>query len=181
MSFNPDPNKQAQEVIFSRKTKKTNYPPLTFRKNTVSQSTSQKHLGVILDASLSFQEHLISVQSKTNKSIGLLRKLQNTLPRQALITIYKAFVRPNLDYDDILYDQTYNASFHQKLEKIQYNACIAITTAISGTPKEKIYQELGLESLASRPWFRKLCFFFKILKKKSPDYLLRIIPQRRSS
>ena len=65
MSFNPDPNKQAQEVIFSRKTKKLNHPPLTFSKSTVSQSTYQKHLGVILDASLSFDEHLISVQSKT--------------------------------------------------------------------------------------------------------------------
>ena len=60
MSFNPDPNKQAQEVIFRRKTKKTNHLSLTLKKSTVSQSTSQKHLGVILDASLSFEEHLIS-------------------------------------------------------------------------------------------------------------------------
>ena len=161
--------------------KKINNPPLTFSKSTVSQSTSQQHLAVILDASLSFDEHLISVQSKTNKTIGLLRKLQNTLPRQALITIYKAFVRPHLDYGDILYDQDYNASFHQKLEKIQYNCCIAITGAIRGASKEKIYQELGLESLESRCWFRKLCFFFKILKNTSPDYLFRIIPQRRPS
>ena len=75
MSFNSDPNKQAQEVIFSKKTKKINHPLLTFNKSSVSQSTSQKHLGVILDASLSFEEHLIGVQSKTNKTIGLLRKL----------------------------------------------------------------------------------------------------------
>ena len=90
MRFNPDPNKQAQEVIFSRKTKKLNHPPLTFSKSTVSQSTYQKHLGVILDASLSFNEHLISVQSKANKTIDLLRKFHNTLPRQALITTYNA-------------------------------------------------------------------------------------------
>ena len=117
--FNPDRNKQSQKVIFSRKTKKINHPPVTFSKNAVSQRTSQKHLGVILDASLSFHKHLISVQSKTNKTIGLPHKLQNTLPRQALITIYKAFARPHLDYDDIPYDQSYNASFYQKLEKIQ--------------------------------------------------------------
>ena len=117
MSFNPDPNKQAQEAIFSRKTKKINHPPLTFSKSTVSQSASQKHFGVILDARVSFEEHLISDQSKTNKTIGFLRKLENTLPRQAFLTIYKAFVRPHLDYGDILYDQAYNASFHQKLEK----------------------------------------------------------------
>ena len=90
--------------------------------------------------------------------------MQNTLPRQTLITIYKAFVRPHLDYGHILYDQAYNASFHQKLEKIQYNACTAITGATRSTSKEKTYLELGLESLASTRWFRKLCFLFKILK-----------------
>ena len=87
---------------------------------------------------------------KQIKTIGLLRKLQNTLPRQALITMYKVFVRPDLHYGDILCDQAYNASFHQKLDKIQYNAYIAITGAIRGTSKEKIYQELDLESLKSR-------------------------------
>ena len=120
--FSSRSQKQAQEINFTRKTKKLNHAPLTFSKGTVIQSPYQKHLGVILDASLSFDEHLISVQSKTNKTIGLLRKLQNTLPRQALITIYKAFARPHLDYGDILYDQAYNASFHQKLEK--YNTML---------------------------------------------------------
>ena len=47
--------------------------------------------------------------------------------------------------------------------------------------QRKNIQELGLESLESRRWFRKLCSFFKISKNKSPDYLFRIIPQRRSS
>ena len=77
---------------------------------------------MILDSSLNFDEHLTSVQSKTNKTIGLLRKLQNTLPRQALITLYKAFIRSHLDYDVILYDEAYNASFHEKLEK--YNTML---------------------------------------------------------
>ena len=63
MSFNPDPNKQAQEVIFSRKAKKTNLPSLTFSKSPISQTTSQKHVVVILDSSLSFDEHLVSIQS----------------------------------------------------------------------------------------------------------------------
>ena len=44
-----------------------------------------------------------------------------------------------------------------------------------------VYQELSLESLERRRWFRKLCFFLKILKNKSPDYLFKIIAQRRSS
>ena len=65
---------------------------------------------------------------KVNKTIGLLQKLQNILPRLALMTIYKAFVRPHLGYGDVIYDEAYNETFHQKLESIQYNACNLIPT-----------------------------------------------------
>ena len=70
------------------------------------------------------------ILNKVNKTIGLLHRLQNILPRSAMLTIYKTFIRPQLDYGDIIYDQTYNASFHQKLELLQYNACLTITGAI---------------------------------------------------
>ena len=63
---------------------------------------------------------------------------------------------------DILYDQAYKMSFHQKLESILYNACLAITGAIQCTSKEKFYQGLGLESLQLRRWYRKLGMFYKI-------------------
>ena len=71
--------------------------------------------------------------AKVSRTIALLRKLQHVLPRQALITIYKSFIRPYLDYGDILYDKAFNESFHQKIEPIQYNACLAITSAIRGS------------------------------------------------
>ena len=61
---------------------------------------------------------------------------------------------------------------------IQYNAVLAVATAIQGFSSEKIYQELGLESLQSRRWFRKLCQFYKISKSKSPRYLFNIIPTK---
>ena len=104
MTFNPDRSKQAQEIIFSRKLKEATHPPFLFNNNNVSQVNSYKHLGVILDVKLTLEEHLKIVFNKTNKTIGLLRKLSNLLPRQALVTIYKAFVRPHLDYGDVLYD-----------------------------------------------------------------------------
>ena len=73
------------------------------------------------------------ILNKVNKTIGLLGKLHHFLPRPALLTIYESFIRPHLDYGGIIYDQDYNASFHQKLELLQYNACLAITGAIRGT------------------------------------------------
>ena len=121
--------------------------PLIFNKSKVLQSTSQKHLGLILDNRLSFEEYLTAMGAKVSRTMTLLRKLQHVLPRQALITIYKSFIRPYLDYGDILYDKAFNESFHQKIESIQYNAFLAITGTIKGSSREKIYQELGLESL----------------------------------
>ena len=61
------------------------------------------------------------------------------------------------------------------MESIQSNAALAITSAITCTSREKLYQELRLESLRKRRWYRKLCYFFKISKGQSPDYLFRIL------
>ena len=93
-----------------------------------------------------------------------------------MITIYKSSIRLHLDYGDIVYDRAFHKSFHKYLESIQYNAAIAINRAIRGTCSEKLFQELGLESLKSRRWLRKLCLFYKIFHKKSPSYLFQLIP-----
>ena len=114
-------------------------PPLRFNNNNVSQASSQKHLGLTLDNRLIFDKHLLNVSNKISKTVGLLRKLQNILPRPAL-TIYKCFIRPHLHYGDIIYDQVYNVSFHQKLESIQYNAPLALNWAIRDSSREALYQ-----------------------------------------
>ena len=58
MNFNPDPNNQAQEVIFSRKIKKTEHPPLNFNNSSVKQVQFQKHLNVYLDDKFAFNINL---------------------------------------------------------------------------------------------------------------------------
>ena len=61
MSFNPDPSKQAQEVLFSRKIQNTCHRSIYFNNKSVKQVPSQKHLGLILDSKLNFQEHLQNI------------------------------------------------------------------------------------------------------------------------
>ena len=131
---------------------------------------------MFLDTKLDFHGHLKSIFNKISETIGLLHKLRNTLPRFPLPTIYKSFIRPHLDYKDIIYDQAYNVSFHQKLESIQYNSALAITSAIRGTSTEKLHNELALKTLEKRRWYRKLCCFYKVYKSHSPKYFLKIIP-----
>ena len=66
------------------------------------------------------------------------------LSKKILLTIYKFFVTPFLDYTDIIYDKPCNESFKEKLEAVKDNACLAITGAIRGTSREGLYRELGL-------------------------------------
>ena len=96
MSFNPDTSKKSQEVIFSRKIQKTFHPSIYFISKSVKQVPSQKQLALILDNILNFQEYLRNILNKVNKTIGLLRKLQNILLREPLLTIYKSIVGPSL-------------------------------------------------------------------------------------
>ena len=177
MAFNPDPSKQAQEVIFSRKRLQVNHPDLYFNESIVEKTSSQKHLGVILDEKLSFKQHINYLLEKTTKCIGVLRKLRYFVPRKSLITIYKSFIRSHLDYADSIYDRPNNDSYSEKIESIQYNAALAITGAIRGTSKVKLYQEIGLEYLSSRRWFRRLCLFYKIINNEQPSYLFNLVPR----
>ena len=88
MSWNPDLNKQAPEVIFSRKLSKSTHPKIYFNNAPVFCANSQKHLGMYLDESLSFTYHIKEKMSKAIKGIGIIKKLNKTLPRYSLITIY---------------------------------------------------------------------------------------------
>ena len=105
MSFDPDPSKQAQEVTFSHKIRKTCYPSIYFYNKSVKQVPSQKHLPMIIDTKLNFQEHFKKNKlNKVNKTIGLLRKLQNILPCRPPSKIQKSFIRPHLECGDAIYD-----------------------------------------------------------------------------
>ena len=103
-----------------------------------------------LDGKLSYNNHIKEKLGKVYKGIGLLRNLSNKLPRQALVKIYKGFIRPHLGYGDIVYNKPDNETFINKIEKARFRVALAITGAIRGTSREKCYAELGLESLKFR-------------------------------
>ena len=137
MNFNPDPSRQAPDVIFNRKTTTVSYPKIFFINIQDSRA--------ILDSKLTFGTHIKSILAKINQTIGLIRKFQRDLPGASLVTMYKAFVTPHLDHGDIIFDQTFNDSFHRKMESIQYEIALAITRTIRATLKEKFYQQLRFE------------------------------------
>lgn len=68
-----------------------------------------------------------------------MRNIQKLVARSALLIIYKAFIRPYLDYRYNICDEAYNASFHQKHKSTQYDACLVMTRAIKGSSIEKLW------------------------------------------
>ena len=72
LSFNSDPSKQAQEIIFSRKINKVCHPPLLLNNSTIQQISSQKHLGIRLDEELKFKHHINGKINKANKGIVIM-------------------------------------------------------------------------------------------------------------
>ena len=186
MSFNPDPTKPAEEIIFSCKKVNTFHPPLFFQNAQVKRVNYHKHLGLILDPKLCFVRHINEKVSKAKKLIGMIKHLRSYLPIKSLEQIYKMYARPHLDYCDVIYHTpalTYDLSSALSLnyrmnilEKTQYQAALAITGAWKGTNLDKIYEELGWESLNERRIFRRLSMFYKIMHNLTPNYLKEPLP-----
>ena len=93
MSFNLDRTKHAQEIIFSKKTRKSLHSNLYFNDQIIGRSVSHKHLGLTLDEKLSLTNWINDKTNKTLKGVNVIRKLSTLLPRQSLLTIYKSFIR----------------------------------------------------------------------------------------
>ena len=167
MSFNPDPTKPAEEILFSQKVSETHHPPLYFNGIEVKRVSEHKHLGLILDPKLNFAAHLKEKSAMAKKGIGLIKLLRSYLPTKALDLIYKARIRSHLDYCDFIYHiselETKERSLEserttdirlnyqmEKLESLQVQAGLAVTGAWKGTNRDKLYEELGWEPLHLR-------------------------------
>ena len=190
MSFNPDPTKPAEEILFSRKKTPVDHPPLYFNGLEVKRVTEHKHLGLILDPLLDFAAHIKEKSNTARKGIGLIKHLRSYLPLDALKSIFTMHVRSHLDYCDFIFhipelvgnfSTDVNLS-HQmkKLESLQYQAGLAVTGMWKGTNRDKVYEQLGWESLHLRRWFRRLTVFYKIMTGLTPKYLYDPVPPPRT-
>ena len=179
MEFNPDPTKQATEVLFSCKKVSPNHPQLVFNGSVVEKVNEQKHLGLILDSSLPFKKHLNEKMIKAKKSIGIIKQLSKYLPVKTLNQMYKALVRPHLDYCDIIYHippkinpppqlSTFD-SLMEKLERVQYQAALVVTGAWHGSNCAKLNEELGWETLSDRRLCRRVLQIHKIMNNTTPS------------
>lgn len=96
---------------------------------------------------------------------------RHALLKKSLITGYKGFARPHIDYGVIICIQFSNEAFRKNLESVQCKPTLPVTGATQGTLRKKVLIILGLESLQPAKPFRGLCFMVKIIRKQALEYL----------
>ena len=161
MSFNPDPTKPVEEIVFSCKHAHVQHPPLFFNNIMVKQVSQHNHLGLTLDSKLTFANHISEKISKAPKGIGVIKYLSSYVPVKTLDQIYKMYVRPHLDFCDVIYhipeiDSLFYSSsrlsyWMNRIENLQYQAALAITGAWQGTNTDTLLVH-GRVLILTRYW-----------------------------
>ena len=176
MNFNPH---KAEEMIISRKTRQIDHPRVTMDNVVVNRVSSHKHLGVVFNNDCTWHEHISEITTKAWKRIHILQSLKYQLDRRSLQTMYFSFIRPILEYADIIWDNCFNYE-KENVEKIQIEAGRVVTGATKSCSRAKILQETGWDSLEKRHYKHRMVTFYKMVNNLSPPYLQNLVPPPES-
>ena len=137
-------------------------------------------MGFFFDSELNFLRHVKEAIMKARKGICVIRFMAKYVTRGLLDQMYKLYVRPHLDYGDVIYhrdDPEKNSSLTKRLESVQYSAVLAVAGAWKGTSYDKLSDDPGWEYLYHRRRFRRLSHFYSIVNGNSPEYSKAELPQ----
>ena len=94
---------------------------------TLETIQMEKDLGVNVDADLVFDQHVAIQTKKANKLLGMLRRSFTSLDEESLPLLYKAIVRPHLEYCNVAWQPKWKKE-REELEAIQHRATKLIST-----------------------------------------------------
>ena len=172
VTFNPS---KSESIIFSRKRNKPNHPNLVMDQQSIQEVNSHRHLGLVLSNDCTWHDHLEYIKSKAWTRINVMRKLKFKLDRRSLQIIYFTFIRPILEYADVVWNNCTQYEVNE-LEKIQNEAARIVTGATKLVSINSLMQETGWETLSNRRKKYKLFLFYKMQHQMSPDYLSSLVP-----
>ena len=162
-------------MVISRKLNPVQHPPLFMNDTIIAETTSHKHLGLTFSSTCTWNEHVNNISLKASTRVNLLRALKFRVSRKSLEKLYISFIRPLLEYSDSVWDNCSSESKKQ-LEAIHTESARIVSGATKLCSIEKLFVELGWESLQSRRNKHKLILFYKILHGLTPDYLYDLVP-----
>ena len=172
VQFNPS---KSESLIISRKRNKPAHPILSMSNVKIPSLDNHKHLGIYLSNNGTWDLHLRSIIEKAWQRIGILRHLKYKLDFNSLQTIYFAFIRPLLEYGDVVWDNLYQYQ-KDELDKIQNEAARIVTGCTKLVSIVDLNKESGWESLGERRRKHRLILFYKMVNGLAPEYLSSLVP-----
>ena len=167
-------------MIISKKNIPSFTMPIFFGNVTLEYVSCHKHLGLWIDSKMSWSNHIDHICTAASKRLNMMTPLKYKLPRIALETIYTSFVRPVLEYADVIFDNC-SAFLKNQLEIVQIHAAQIITGAKRYTSHTSLYKETGWTKLCERRRIHKLVLFHQIVHKTAPAYLIEILPSTQNT
>ena len=168
---------KTEVLLASKKRIKLYHPPLFMGDTQIKEVLKHKHLGLMISSDFSWNSHTKIIQEKAFKRLGALRRHKFDLDRRSLSKLYTTFVRPMLEYSDIIWDNC-NLETRRNLENVQLDAARILTGATKLCSTQKLYNDTCLEPLKNRRDKHKLCQLYKMINDLTPPYLQQLIPQR---
>ena len=172
VTFNPS---KSESILFSRKVNTLYHPPLSMNYQQVTEVTNHKHLGIYLSSTCTWHEHIEYIKNKAWQRIYIMRRCKFLLDRKSIQTIYFSFIRPLLEYADVVWNNCakYEA---EALDLIQNEAARIVTGATRLASIESLLTETGWETLSDRRRKHKLILFYKMKNDLCPEYLSSLTP-----
>ena len=167
VKFNPA---KSEAIVISSKINKPYHLPLKMNDQPIKEVTSHKHLGIFFSNDGTWHEHIDYITSKAWTRINIMHKLKFVIDRQSLEIIYTSFIRPVLEYADVVWDNWTQYEINA-LEKIQIEAARIATGTTKLASLEMLYQETGWEPLEKIRYKHKLFLFYQMDTGVSPNYL----------
>ena len=167
---------KTEYLKITRKRQNIDDPPLILHNKLINKVDKHKHLGVTLNSKATWSDHIDEISAKARRSVGFLRRIQYKVPQSCLETLYKSFVRPIIEYGDVVYDGSTDTHL-DILEDVQRNAALICTGAYQHTSHKKLLSELGWEPLALRRKHHRLSIMYKIQNGLAPNYIIDVCPQ----
>lgn len=139
--------------------------------------SSYKYLGVWIDSSLSFAEHLSSLQSKVKARLSFLYRNRSSFTATAKRSLVQLTVLPLFDYGDVVYRSACKGAL-ERLNVLYHSAIRFATNAPYRTHHCDLYTLANWPSLETRRNIHWLMMVFKTLLGLTPSYLTLLLHLR---
>ena len=160
------PTKCSYMLISRRSSPRLPLPNILVQGTPLSLVSSVKYLGILINSDLSWSPHVANLCSKARKLVGLLyRRFYKNADPTTLLTLYKAFIRPHLEYNAIVWDPFLLGDI-DSLEKVQRFA-LRVCLKSWSTDQEHLYSLSRIPALVDRRKQARLCHMYKIVNDQT--------------